>query len=102
MYLSSYYLAKTFRDGNFGEKFCMSIYWGAANDKQVFRLAKTIRLKEIRKLWFCDIGKEESIELLDYLVKNCPKKLRIFEFNATTLIGYCSGEFYLNGILKVI
>ena len=77
----------------------MKIDWSKASDKEVFGLAKTIRFREVRKIHFVNIDEEESKEALEYLVSNCPHKLRIFAFDASTPFG--NGDFYLKGIEKV-
>ena len=79
----------------------MCIYWSKDEDREVFSLAKAVRLREIRKLSFYSMKEEESKELLDYLTSNCPLKLKLFTFDARNTSGYCSGDFYLEGILKV-
>ena len=53
----------------------------------------------MRKIHFDGIKKEESEEVLEYLVSNCPDKLRIFAFEAN--YGFGNGDFYLKGIEKV-
>ena len=79
----------------------MYIDWSEAKDKEVFELAKATRFKEVRKIHFDYIEKEESKEVLEYLVSNCPHKLRIFAFDANTRYCYGNGDFYLKGIEKV-
>ena len=53
----------------------------------------------MRKIHFEGIEKEESKKVLEYLVSNCPHKLRIFAFDADT--GFGNGDFYVKGIEKV-
>ena len=79
----------------------MYINWREAKDKEVFGLAKTTKLGEVRKIHFVNLFKEESKEVLEYLVANYPRKLRIFAFDANIGIGYGNGDFYLKGIEKV-
>ena len=77
----------------------MEIYWGEDRDKEVFRLAKETRFREMRKIHFANID-EENKEVHEYLVSNCPHKLRIFAFDAYTKY-FGNGDFYLKGIEKV-
>ena len=77
----------------------MKIDWSKAKDREVFGLAKATRFREVRKIHFEFILKEESKEVLEYLVSNCPHKLRIFAFDADTCYG--NGDFYVKGIEKV-
>ena len=101
MYLCSFYKSKTGRDGKTGKDFCMYIDWRKAKDKEVLGLAKATRFREMRKIHFEYIGTEESKEVFEYLVTNYPDKLRIFAFDAYTLIGFGKGDFYVKGIEKV-
>ena len=77
----------------------MKIDWGEAKDREVLELAKATRFREMKKIHFGYINKEESKEVLEYLVSNCPHKLRIFAFDADNGIG--NGDFYVKGIEKV-
>ena len=77
----------------------MDIDWRKDEDKEVLALAKATRFREVRKIHFEYIYKEESKEVLEYLVSNCPHKLRIFAFDADTCFG--NGDFYVKGIEKV-
>ena len=77
----------------------MCIDWSQTKDKEVFGIAKATRFREVRKIHFENIEKEESKEVLEYLVSNCPHKLRIFAFDANTCFG--NGDFYVKGIEKV-
>ena len=77
----------------------MKIDWSEDKDKEVLRLAKATRFREARKIHFDYIKKEESEEVLEYLVSNCPHKLRIFAFDANIYCG--NGDFYSEGIEKV-
>ena len=86
----------------------MKINWRKDTDKEVLGLAKATRFREMRKIHFEYILNEESKEVLEYLVSNCPHKLRIFAFDAcifTDIFGfetyYGNGDFYLKGIEKV-
>ena len=79
----------------------MKIDWRKNEDKEVLGVAKAIRFGEIRKIHFEYIGKEENKEVLEYLVSNCPHKLRIFAFDASIYPYYGNGDFYLKGIEKV-
>ena len=78
----------------------MFIDWRKDKDKEVFGLAKATRFREVRKIHFEWIDKEESKEVLEYLVSNCPDKLRIFAFDACTGDDG-NGDFYVKGIEKV-
>ena len=86
----------------------MKIDWSEAKDKEVFGLAKATRFREMKKIHFEYIKKEESKEVLEYLLSNCPHKLKIFAFEANTGYGmfglsiyYGNGDFYVKGIEKV-
>ena len=98
-YLCNFYKSKTRRDGKTGKDFYMFIDWSEAKDKEVFALAKATSFREVRKIHFGHIKTEESKEVLEYLVANCPHKLTIFAFDANKGIG--NGDFYLEGIEKV-
>ena len=78
----------------------MYIDWREAKDKEVFLLAKATRFREVRKMHFYNIEKEESKEVLEYLVSNCPHKLSIFAFDAGPY-NFGNGDFYVKGIEKV-
>ena len=99
MYLPHFYKSKTGRDGKTGKDFYMKIDWRNSKDREVFALAKATRFREVRKIHFEWIKKEESKEVLEYLVSNCPHKLSIFAFEADTEYG--NGDFYVKGIEKV-
>ena len=75
------------------------INWSQAKEKEVLGLAKATRLREVKKIHFACILKEESKEVLEYLVSNCPHKLKIFAFESNTEYG--NGDFYVKGIEKV-
>ena len=77
----------------------MKIDWSKDEDREVLGLAKATRFREMRKIHFEYIKKEESKEVLEYLVSNCPDKLRIFAFDANT--SYGNGDFYVKEIEKV-
>ena len=80
----------------------MKIDWSKDKDREVLGLAKATRFREIRKIHFNSILKEESKEVLEYLVSNCPDKLAIFAFDANTGgYFYGNGDFYVKGIEKV-
>ena len=79
----------------------MYIDWKEAKDREVFKLAKATKFKELRKIHFEWIKEEENKEVLDYLVSNCPDKLRLFAFDAKTFPDFGNGDFYLKGIEKV-
>ena len=99
-YLPYFYKLKTGRDGKTGKDFYMYINWNKDTHKEVFGLAKATRFREVKKIYFIYIKEEESKEVLEYLVSNCPLKLRIFAFDAGFgFIG--NGDFYLKGIEKV-
>ena len=57
----------------------------------------------MRKIHFDNLKKKEnSKEVLDYLIANCPAKLKIFAFDANTCAGvYGSAEYFIEGIKKV-
>ena len=104
LYLPYFYKSKTGRDGKTGKDFYMKIDWSEAKYKEVFGLAKATRFREMRKIHFYNIKKEESKEVLEYLVSNCPQKLTIFAFEANTglvAMVYGNGDFYVKGIEKV-
>ena len=77
----------------------MYINWRKDRDREVLGLAKATRFREVKKIHFEYIGYEESKEVLEYLVSNCPDKLTIFAFDASFLYG--NGNFYVKGIEKV-
>ena len=78
----------------------MYIDWSEAKYKEVLALARATRFREVRKIHFVYIDKEASKEVLEYLVSNCPDKLRIFAFDTSTP-SYGKGDFYVKGIEKV-
>ena len=94
------YKCKTGRDGKTGKDFYMKIDWSESKDREVFGLAKATRFREMRKIHFDNIKKEESKEVLEYLVSNCPHNLKIFAFDANNVY-YGNGDFYVKGIEKV-
>ena len=98
-YLPHFYKSNTGRDGKTGKDFYMYIDWREAKDREVLGLAKATRFREVRKIHFNWIESEESKEVLEYLVSNCPHKLTIFAFEANTENG--NGDFYVKGIEKV-
>ena len=100
MYLPYLYKSKTGRDGKTGKNFYMYIDWSETKDREVLGIAKATRFREVRKIHFEYILKEESKEVLEFLVSNCPHKLRIFTFDANTGM-FGNGDFYLKGIEKV-
>ena len=79
----------------------MKIDWRDTKDREVLGLAKATRFREVRKIHFEGIKGEESKEVLEYLVANCPHKLRIFAFEANTDLLFGFGDFYVKGIEKV-
>ena len=81
----------------------MKINWSEAKDREVLGIAKTTRFREMKKIHFDKILKEERKEVLEYLVSNCPHKLTIFAFDADTVYcnNYGNGDFYVKGIEKV-
>ena len=79
----------------------MKIDWREDKYKEVLALAKATRFRETRKIHFYNIDTEESKEVLEYLVSNCPNKLRIFAFDANSYPSYGNGDFYVKGIEKV-
>ena len=100
-YLCNFYKFKTGRDGKTGKDFYMYIDWREAKDREVLALTKATRFREMKKIHFVYIKKEESKEVLEYLVFNCPHKLRIFAFDANNGYEYGNGDFYVKGIEKV-
>ena len=79
----------------------MKINWSEDKDREVLELTKATRLREVRKIHFYNIKVEESKELLEYLVSNCPHELGIFAFDANTAYCIGNGDFYVKGIEKV-
>ena len=77
----------------------MEIDWQKDADKQVFELAKAVKSKQMRKIEIENFKSEENKDILNYLINNCPEQLRIFSFDSD--YGYCSGDYYLEGIQKV-
>ena len=65
----------------------MQIDWRNNTDREVLALAKATRFREIRKIQFDGI-REESKEVLEYLVSNYPDKLRIFVFYVDKVFDY--------------
>ena len=82
-----FYKSKTGRDGETGKEFYMQIDWRNNTDREVLALAKATRFREIRKIQFDGI-REESKEVLEYLVSNYPDKLRIFVFYVDKVFDY--------------
>ena len=78
----------------------MSIDWSEDTDREVLALAKATRFREMKKIHFEWIYEEESKEVLEYLVSNCPHKLTLFAFDAN-IGGFGNGDFYVKGIEKV-
>ena len=101
LYLPSYYKLKTGRDGKSGKEFYMYIDWQKDADKQVFAFAKAVKSKQMRKINIWNFKTLENKDILNYLINNCPEQLRIFYFDSNTDKGYCSGDYYLEGIQKV-
>ena len=64
-------------------------------------LAKATKFIEMKKIHFGFIDEEESKEVLEYLMSNCPDKLRIFAFDANNYPYFGNGDFYVKGIEKV-
>ena len=79
----------------------MKIDWEKDADKQVFALAKAVKSKQMRKIAIWNFKSEENKDILNYLINSCPEKLRIFNFDSC-VDSYCSGDYYLEGIQKVI
>ena len=78
----------------------MNIDWEEDADKQVFALAKAVKSRQMRKIRVANFKSEENKDILNYLINNCPEKVRVFAFNSWD-VGYCSGDYYLEGIQKV-
>ena len=78
----------------------MQIDWQKDADKHVFALAKAVKSKQMRKIEIEKFKSEENKDILNYLINNYPEQLRIFNFDSDDL-GYCSGDYYLDGIQKV-
>ena len=79
----------------------MYIDWSETKDREVLGIAKATRFREVRKIHFDNIWKEESKEVLEYLVANCPHNIRIFAFDADIGYPFGNGDFYVKGIEKV-
>ena len=54
----------------------------------------------MRKIAILNFKSEQNEDILNYLINNCPEKLRIFTFGSNDK-DYCSGDYYLEGIQKV-
>ena len=78
----------------------MIIDWEVDEDKKELALAKDAKIKQMRRIAIVDFKSEESEDILDYLVNNCPEQLRLFYFDSGDKY-YCSGDYYLEGIQKV-
>ena len=99
-YLPQFYKSKTGRDGKTATDFSLKIDWDKDSDKQVFQVAKWVKFTELRKIHFDNLKQQNNKEVLDYLVANCPDKLKIFAFDANATL-YGSAEYYIEGIKKV-
>ena len=100
--MPQFYKSKTGREGKTGSDFYFYIDWSEDKYKQVFQVAKLVKFTEMRKIYFDYLKEEKSKEVLDYLVANCPDKLKIFALDAATSTGvYGSAEYYIEGIKKV-
>ena len=78
----------------------MVIDWEVDGDKKVLALAKDAKVKQMRKIAIWNIKSEKNEDILNYLINGCPEQLRIFYFGSRAE-GYCSGDYYLEGIQKV-
>ena len=78
----------------------MEIDWEEDADRQVFALAKAVKSRQMRKIEIEKFGSEENEDILNYLINNSPEQLRIFRFDSQAE-GYCSGDYYLEGIQTV-
>ena len=80
----------------------MVIDWELDGDKKVLALAKDAKIRQMRMIGILNFKSEENEDILDYLIHDCPEKLRLFTFYSDTDYGsYCSGDYYLEGIKKV-
>ena len=70
-------------------------------NKKLLALAKDAEIKQMRKIDIWNFKTEENEDILDYLINGCPEKLRLFYFDSSDEEGYCSGDYYLEGIQKV-
>ena len=78
----------------------MYIDWEVDGDKKLLALAKDAKIKQMRKIAIYNFKSEENEDILNYLINNCTEQLRIFYFDSNDS-GYCSGDYYLEGIQKV-
>ena len=102
MYLPDYYQLKTRREGKNGDEFYYGVDWTKDADKKFLNFARAVKYKQMKKLHFTNFDTEESTEILDYLINNCPEKIKLFAFSASTSSGfYNSADYYLKGLEKV-
>ena len=78
----------------------MLINWELEADKKLLALAKDAKIKQMRKLNIWNFKSEKNEDILNYLINGCPEKLKIFNFDSNNQ-GYCSADYYLEGIQKV-
>ena len=79
----------------------MYIDWQVDADKKLLALAKDTKIKQMRKITILNFKFEQNEDILNYLINNCPEKLRRFQFDSSTDEGYSSVNYYLEGIQKV-
>ena len=82
----------------------MDIFWRRDAHREVFELARAVRIKCMKEIHIWDFKEEQNEELLDYLTFNWPDQLREFKFNAVTNTineVYGWADYYLDGIAKV-
>ena len=82
----------------------MKINWEIDADREVFELARAVRIRCMYGITIWNFKEEQNKELLDYLTHNWPDQLRLFYFDAGTNTDfgvYGWGDYYLDGIAKV-
>ena len=84
--------------------FDMEIDWGRDADRELFKFARAVRIRRMKKINIWNFEEEQNKELLDYFTHNWPDQLREFNFNADTGVYagvYGWADYYLDGIAKV-
>ena len=99
MYVCYLYKSKTGIDGGTGKKLSMYFDWSNSVHKDAFNAIRTVKLNEVKKMYFEYIKQDWSKELLEYLTDNWPQKLKVFAIDAANGIG--DGDFYQKGLEKV-
>ena len=100
MYVTSTYKTKTGRDGLASEDFYMYIDWDKDIDLEILKIARWVKFRKMRKLYFNNLNRYGDKNVMDYLINNCPDKLDIFAFEPND--NYGSGSDYIQGIEKVL